>query len=109
MACLFPEKIITGIAILDTLEDWLFPQIEEVSQDSMFQQDGAPPHWHYEVHKLLHDKLPYMTCPFSYGPYGVQFFSLGLGLGQSIYTAKPQNLQELHEPIHIVIDCIASS
>jgi hypothetical protein len=37
----FPEKTVNGIAYLRVLQNWLFPQLQNI----IFQQDGAPPHF----------------------------------------------------------------
>lgn len=54
----FAERTVTGISYLDMLEQWLFPQLMEDSQDFIFQQDGAPPHWHLDVRNFLNQSLP---------------------------------------------------
>lgn len=38
---------------LDTLTLWLLPQLEEDSNDFIFQQDGAPPHFHITIRNHL--------------------------------------------------------
>jgi hypothetical protein len=48
----------TGISYLDMLQQWLLPQLEEDSPGFIFQQDGAPPHFHNEVRSELNDRLP---------------------------------------------------
>ena len=40
------------------LQNWLLPQISEDSEDFIFQQDGAPPHWHRNVRHFLNESLP---------------------------------------------------
>ena len=40
------------------LQDWLFQQLNEGSEDFVFQQDGAPPYWHNQVRRFLHETLP---------------------------------------------------
>ena len=55
----FAERTVTGITYLDMLQQWLFPQIMEDSQDFIFQQDGAPPHWHLHVRDYLNESLPH--------------------------------------------------
>ncbi|CAI6345846.1 unnamed protein product [Macrosiphum euphorbiae] len=34
------------------LQTWLFPQLQADSDDFVFQQDGAPPHWKLEVRRI---------------------------------------------------------
>ena len=36
----FAENTVTGITYLEILEQWLFPQVREDSQEFIFQQDG---------------------------------------------------------------------
>jgi hypothetical protein len=40
------------------LQNWLLPQMSEDSEDFIFQQDGAPPHWHRDVRRFLNESLP---------------------------------------------------
>jgi hypothetical protein len=40
------------------LENWLFPQLNQDFDDYIFQQDGAPPHFHREVREVLNLVLP---------------------------------------------------
>ncbi|GFV29774.1 hypothetical protein TNCV_1925991 [Trichonephila clavipes] len=43
----FREPTVAGSAYLDALQLWLFPQLKESEPDNfIWQQDGAPPHWH---------------------------------------------------------------
>ena len=41
----FVEANITGMTYLDMLQEWLFPQLQN-EPNFIWQQDGAPPHWH---------------------------------------------------------------
>ncbi|KAJ8890916.1 hypothetical protein PR048_010425 [Dryococelus australis] len=52
------EPIVIGIPYLDMLPEWLFPQFEEAAGDLIFQQDGAPPHWHLASRGYLSEMLP---------------------------------------------------
>ncbi|KAJ8867021.1 hypothetical protein PR048_032883 [Dryococelus australis] len=52
------ENTVTGLSYLDMLQLWLFPQIREDSANFVFQQDGAPPHWHTQVRRHLDNELP---------------------------------------------------
>jgi hypothetical protein len=49
---------VSGHSYLDMLQIWLFPQLNEDSGDYIFQQDGAPPHWHLDVRCFLNKVLP---------------------------------------------------
>lgn len=54
----FMEKTVTGITYLDMLQNWLFPQIEDDSDDFIFVQDGAPPHFSQHVRRYLNNTIP---------------------------------------------------
>ena len=54
----FAENTVTGVMYLAMLQNWLLPQMSEDSEDIIFQQDGAPPHWHRDVRRFLNDALP---------------------------------------------------
>jgi hypothetical protein len=41
----FEEPTINGIGYLHMLENWLMPQLNEDSNDYIFQQDGSPAHY----------------------------------------------------------------
>jgi hypothetical protein len=47
----FAEKSVTGQVYLKMLQNWLMPQLAE--EEYIFQQDGAPPHWHMGVREHL--------------------------------------------------------
>jgi hypothetical protein len=49
----FVEPTVTGISYLDMVQLWLMPPLREDSEDFIFQQDGAPPHFHFDVHVHL--------------------------------------------------------
>jgi len=52
---LYNFESFTGIVYLDTLQEFLIPQLDEDDQEGRihFQQDGAPPHYLGEVVKLF--------------------------------------------------------
>ena len=54
----FAEPTVTGINYLDMLQLWLMPQLQEYSEDFILQQDGAPPHFHFDVRAHLNANLP---------------------------------------------------
>ena len=54
----FAEPTVTGINYLDMLQLWLMPQLQEDSESFIFQQDGAPPHFHFDAHAHLNANLP---------------------------------------------------
>ena len=55
----FMEDSVTGKVYLDMLENWLMPQLaDEEALGYIYQQDGAPPHWHKEIREYLNEHLP---------------------------------------------------
>nr|CAI5824519.1 unnamed protein product [Callosobruchus analis] len=54
----FVEKTVTGIVYADMLPECLMSQLEEKVPHFVFQQDGAPPHWHNRVCEYLNEHLP---------------------------------------------------
>jgi hypothetical protein len=54
----FAETTVSGFSYLDMLENWLFPQLNQDSDDHIFQQDGALPHFYREVREVLNHVLP---------------------------------------------------
>ncbi|GFW89913.1 uncharacterized protein TNCV_4196011 [Trichonephila clavipes] len=65
-------------AYLDALQLWLFPQLKEIKPDNfIWQQDGAPPHWHLSVSycfnvividQLIFRKSPHYKACFAWPP-----------------------------------------
>jgi hypothetical protein len=46
----FAARTVSGIVHLDILEEFLMPILKEQGpNDMLFQQDGAPPHFHKEM------------------------------------------------------------
>ncbi|KFM73428.1 hypothetical protein X975_25985, partial [Stegodyphus mimosarum] len=41
----FTEKTVSSVVYLDMLENFVFPQLEELQPHVFLQQDDAPPHW----------------------------------------------------------------
>ena len=39
------------------LAEWLMPQLHEDNDNFIFQQDGAPPHWHQHLRHYLDANL----------------------------------------------------
>lgn len=54
----FEENTVNGASYLAMLQNWLFPQLIADSDNFIFQQDGAPPHWHKDVRRFLNTNLP---------------------------------------------------
>ncbi|KAJ4442050.1 hypothetical protein ANN_11916 [Periplaneta americana] len=54
----FIEATVTGHSYLDMLEQWLMPQLRQDFDDNfIFQQDGAPPHFHNAVRAYLNTEM----------------------------------------------------
>jgi hypothetical protein len=54
----YAEDDVTGKVHPDMLENWLMPQLtDEEVQGYIYQQDGAPPHWHKKVRDYLIEHL----------------------------------------------------
>ncbi|GFS76140.1 uncharacterized protein NPIL_367161 [Nephila pilipes] len=51
----FTKKALTSVVYLDLLENFIFPQLEELQLHVFLQQDGAPPHWGTIVRSSLND------------------------------------------------------
>jgi len=54
----FEELTVNGMIYLHMLENWLMPQLNEDSNDYIFQQDGSPAHYHKDVRGYLNRNLP---------------------------------------------------
>jgi hypothetical protein len=54
----FVGPTVTGINYLDMLQLWLMPQLQENNEDFIFQQDGTPPHFHFNVCAHLNANVP---------------------------------------------------
>ncbi|KAJ4428903.1 hypothetical protein ANN_25897 [Periplaneta americana] len=54
----FIEATVTGHSYLEMLEQWLVPQLrQDLNDDFIFQQDGAPPHFHNAVRAYLNTEM----------------------------------------------------
>ncbi|KFM71424.1 hypothetical protein X975_15209, partial [Stegodyphus mimosarum] len=51
----FTEKTVSSVVYLDILENFVFPQLEELQPHVVLQQDGTPPHWGTIVRSSLND------------------------------------------------------
>jgi hypothetical protein len=54
----FAEPLVASINYLDMLQLWLMPQLQEFSEDLIFQQDGASPHFLFDVRAHLIANTP---------------------------------------------------
>lgn len=55
----FEGSTVTGNDYLEMLQNWLFPSLQADSNHFIFQQDGAPPHWHLRVRAFLNEQVPH--------------------------------------------------
>jgi hypothetical protein len=53
----FAEPPVIVINYLDMLQLWIMPQLQEDSEDLTSQQDGAQPHFHFDVRAHLNANL----------------------------------------------------
>jgi hypothetical protein len=53
----FAGHTVTGIVYLDMFEEFLMPILEEGPDDTLFQQDRAPPHFHKKLMNFLNSKF----------------------------------------------------
>jgi hypothetical protein len=54
----FSESTVTGRSYLDMTQEWIMPQIDDDSDDFIYQQDGAPPHHRHLVRSYLSQHVP---------------------------------------------------
>ena len=54
----FEGNTVTGNSYFEILQDWLFPQLNEDSENFIFQEDGTTPHWHNQASRFLNETLP---------------------------------------------------
>lgn len=52
------ENTVNGRSYLEILQTWLFPRLNNNSDDYIYQPDGAPPHWHLDVRGFLNKTFP---------------------------------------------------
>ena len=107
------EHTITVRTYLDMFENWLMPQMNEDSDNYMFQQDGCPAHFHNDVRDYLNINLPQRWIgrfghehvalmrwpPRSSDLTPCDFFLWGFVKGPVFVPPVPANLQELHDRI----------
>jgi hypothetical protein len=110
----FAEQSITGSIYLDMLENFAMPQLEELGNEIMFQQDGAPPHWSLIVRHFLTETMPGRWIgrggPIPWPPRSpditpLDFFLWGY-VKDRVYATKVQNLVELKHRITAAVATI---
>ncbi|KAJ6662427.1 hypothetical protein lerEdw1_011840 [Lerista edwardsae] len=112
--------MITGFIYRDMLSEWLLPQLDEAVPDFILQQDGAPPHWHNDVHDYLNNHLPHrwighagskhvpllFWLPRSPDLTPCDFFLWGYVKDKVFVPPLPQDLRQLKQWISDVLDSI---
>ena len=111
----FEEKTITADIYLDTLTEYVTPQLEEFQPHILFWQDGAPPHWGLKVCEFLDKKFP--ACwigrggPIPWPPRSpditpLDFFLWGY-VKDVVYCTKVKDISDLKERITAAVNTIA--
>lgn len=106
----FIDGNLNGQKYLEMLEQNIVPAINGIAQDlydPIFQQDGAPPHYHLTVRNFLNERFPGRWI----GRRGaiewparspdltpLDFFFWGF-LKSKVYETRPQNVNELRDRI----------
>ena len=102
------------------LQNWLVPQMNEDSGDYIFQQDGAPPHWHLNVRRFLIESLPQQwigrmgneDLALQFCDRGLQishpatFFLLGFMKDAVYIPLLPKNLNDLRNLIIAAVNSL---
>ena len=96
----FAKPTVTGNNYLDALQLWLMPQLQEDSEDFIFQQNRTLPHFHFDAHANLIANLPGRWIghasdsdfpllplpPWSPDLTPPRFFLMGLHQGSCVYV-----------------------
>ena len=101
----FFESTVTSKSYKEMLEDFFIPQLKRKRRftTTIFQQDGAPPHWSLEVRSLLNSKFPGRWIgrdgPFHWAARSpdltpLDFYFWGM-LKQRVYRRQPTSLSDL--------------
>ena len=107
----FMERTITGNIYLDMLEQYVFPQLDQIEEENnvqlLFQQDGAPPHFSLQVRARLNDKFPDRwigrAAPIPWPPRSPDLTPLYVFVwgyvNNIVYSEKIRDLQHLRHRI----------
>ncbi|KFM68034.1 hypothetical protein X975_05352, partial [Stegodyphus mimosarum] len=108
----FTEKMDSSVVYLDKLENFVFPQLEELQPHVFFlQQDGAPPHWGTIVRSSLNDHFtgrgigrggPIPWPPRSPDITPLDFFLRGF-VKYNVYRRSVSNIDDLKARITTAI------
>lgn len=104
----FQEKSINGNIYLDMLENFAYPQLEDLQPNVIFQQDGAPPHWKLFVRESLDHTFPFRWIgrdgPIRWPPRSpdltpCDFFVWGF-IKDQVYKTEVSDVRELRQRIN---------
>ncbi|KFM70784.1 hypothetical protein X975_19685, partial [Stegodyphus mimosarum] len=102
----FTEKTVSSVVYLDMLENFIFPQLEELQPHVFLQQDGAPPHWGTIVRSSLNDHFglggPIPWPPRSPDITRLDFFLWGF-VKNNVYRRRVSNMDDLKARFTIAI------
>ena len=110
----FQQKTITADIYLQTLTEYVPPQLEEFQAHILFQQDGAPPHWGKKVREFLDQKFsnrwigrdgPIFWPPRSPDITPLDFFLWGY-VKDIVYRTKVKDISDLKERIIAAVNTI---
>ncbi|KFM59228.1 hypothetical protein X975_23270, partial [Stegodyphus mimosarum] len=99
----FTEKTVSSVVYLDVLENFVFPQLEELQPHVFLQQDGAPPHWDTIVRSSWKDHFtgrwigrggPIPWPPRSPDITPLDFFLWGF-VKDNVYRRRVSNMDDL--------------
>ncbi|KFM75855.1 Transposable element Tcb1 transposase, partial [Stegodyphus mimosarum] len=110
-AFFFTEKTVSSVVYLDMLENFVFPQLEELQPHVFLQQDGAPPHWGTIVRSSLNGHftgrwigrggpIPWLSRSPDITP--LDFFLWGFVKG-NVYRRRVSNMDDLKARITTTI------
>ena len=109
------DEMVRGTTYLDMLEQFFFPQIEQLQPNILFQQDGAPSHWFNEVRATLDNIFrgrwigrggPIAWPPRSPDLTPLDFFLWGY-VKDKVYATPVRDLRDLRERIIEAIESIS--
>ena len=112
--CFFAKKSITARIYLDILTGYVSPQLEQYKLQVIFQQDGAPPHWGFEICQFLNETFPDRWIgrddPIPWPPRSPDITPLNFFLWSYVkdivYRTKVRDINDLQNRIIEAIDTV---
>ncbi len=103
----FENENVTGSTYKRMLRYFLFPKLQNYSENMIFQQDGAPPHYSLEVREYIDRKLPNQWIgrggPISWPSRSPDLtpsdYFLWGSIKDKVYKDPPQSINELKNKI----------